>query len=193
MSTSCFADGTSSNVLCSARNPATKSRKPTSPVCRAASRYKNLGRISGVAAPLEVRRAATRRFDARQREMRRPRSNAFKSGQSTGKNSVAELQRPFRSASVTEEDNPAARRGLARIDTRNPRSSARTRVGRGAVTTRIFCRVISDSVVSALRIRLIPRIVANDFDLPRRVENPAARTTICRLDSWVSIIGNMAK
>ena len=62
--------------------------------------------------------------------------------------------------------------------TGSPRSSARTRTARAGITTMIGEVPSGVRRRTVLRIKLVPRTRAKAFGLPRRVDKPAASTTI---------------
>jgi hypothetical protein len=62
--------------------------------------------------------------------------------------------------------------------TRSRRNSARARVDLGGITTITLDAASGANMRTVLRSKLTPRICAKGFGDPRRVENPAASTTI---------------
>jgi hypothetical protein len=145
----------------------------------------------GAVSPYSKRRAITRRLAPFQRAVIRARSRRFRCARSTGSSITAALKRAAANPRRTEVERPLERSGFSTKLTRSRRKSTRARVDLGGITTITLDAASGIKIRTVFRSKLVPRICAKGFGDPRRVESPAASTTIWSLGRVLEFIAMM--
>ena len=110
-----------------------------------------------------------------------------------GSNRTAPLNREALIPLTTEVASPDAFAGFAMKTTEHLRNSTRILCALGPVTTIILFAAKGARTLSVRKIKLTPWILANAFGRPIRRDKPAARTTICSLESSLRIIDTVSQ
>ncbi len=156
------------------------SRKPRSPETSAPRGYSHFGRTKGEPGVASISRATTRRRWPCQCRISRCVSRLFRLTRSTGRSSTAEEYLQAFSPQWMELASPALRERLPSIFAGRFIISTRYRAAFGGATTTIGNFDIPSNKRTVRLSKLIPCMRTNAFDLPRRNDSPAARTTILR-------------
>ncbi len=181
MSTSAAALGIATRHTAPLCRPRNASRNPRSPDTSARSGYSHFGRIKGEPGPAATSRATTRRRRPCHRRIKRCVSRLFRCTRSTGRNSTAEEYWQAFNPRWMELASPAVRARLPSNFTGRCMISTRYRGAFGGATTTIGRSDILCNKRTVRLSKLIPCMRTNAFDLPRRSDSPAARTTILRV------------
>jgi xanthine dehydrogenase accessory factor len=120
-------------------------------------------------------------------------SRPLSSARSMGNSNIAPLNREALTPLITEVASPKAFAGFATRVIEQLRNSTRIRCALGPVTTIILFAAKGARTLIVLKIKLNPWILANAFDRPIRLDKPAARTTICSLESSLRIIDTVSQ
>jgi hypothetical protein len=156
------------------------SRKPRSPATSALSGNSHFGRTKGEPGVASILRAATHRRWPCQCRMSRRVSRLFRFTRSTGMSSTAEEYLQAFNPQWMELASPALRARLPSILAGRVIISTRYRAAFGGATITMGNFDIPSNKRTVRLSKLTPCMRTNAFDLPRRNDSPAARTTILR-------------
>ncbi len=157
------------------------SRKPRSPESFALSGYSHFGRINGDPGFAPMSRATTRRRCPCHRRISRRTSRPLSFARSTGSSRIAEEFLQALNPRWMELAKPCARARWPSILAGRFAISVRYRAALGGATTAIGHFDPASNKPTVRLSKLIPCMRTKAFDVRRRNDSPAARTTMVRL------------